>query len=299
MNRVRESQALLSMLLAVCFWSLNPVAMKMALMSSSIFVLAAFRVVAAALLLWGFVWLWSRQFRWKDLGVQPFLMGILEPGINSFLFLWAMTLVSVPNVILFSCMMPFAQSLLGYWVLKEPLEKPVWLGGVLGLLGMLIFLKEQTFDWSLGLGNAVLLLAYGLTGVNQLLTRRVMLEQRPLFLTTSCQMTVAAVVTLLVLGVSGEWTQPPQVSTSGDWFLLFYLAGSIGLPFLLYNRALREVSMGLASLMIILTVPLGFFFSWLLLQEEMTSSHLLGAALVAGGVILPQLTKIRARPIPA
>ena len=46
-----------------------------------------------------------------------------------------------------------------------------------------------------------------------------------------------------------------------DWVLVVYLMSSIALPFLPYNRALRQLPMGVASLMIILTIPLGYILS--------------------------------------
>ena len=62
----------------------------------------------------------------------------------------------------------------------------------------------------------------------------------------------------------------PTMSSTYDWVLVVYLMSSIALPFLLYNRALRQLPMGVASLMIILTIPLGCILSWLLLNEPLT-----------------------------
>ena len=187
------------MLLAVFFWSLNPVAMKIALEHASPNLIATARVISAALLIWGLMLVWKIKFSWRELGFEPFLMGLIEPGINSILFLLAMTMVPLPNVILFSCLLPFIQSLLGRFFLKEPFQASVWVGGTLAIAGMLIFLQGQELDWNMGMGNALLLFCYLLAGVNQLLTRRVMKAERALLPTTACQMTMASLVTLGVL----------------------------------------------------------------------------------------------------
>ena len=113
------------MLLAVFFWSLNPVAMKIALEHASPNLIATARVISAALLIWGLLLVWKIKFNWRELGFEPFLMGLIEPGINSILFLLAMTMVPLPNVILFSCLLPFIQSLLGRFFLKEPFQASV------------------------------------------------------------------------------------------------------------------------------------------------------------------------------
>ena len=54
----------------------------------------------------GLLLVWKIKFNWHELGFEPFLMGLIEPGINSILFLLAMTMVPLPNVILFSCLLP-------------------------------------------------------------------------------------------------------------------------------------------------------------------------------------------------
>ena len=74
----------------------------------------------------------------------------------------------------------------------------------------------------------------------------------------------------------------------GSW-LSVYLMSSIALPFLPYNRSLRQLPMGVASLMIILTIPLGCILSWLLLNEPLTPPLLLGGLLVVLGALIPRL----------
>ena len=283
------------MLLAVFFWSLNPVAMKIALEHASPNLIATARVISAALLIWGLMLVWKIKFNWRELGFEPFLMGLIEPGINSILFLLAMTMVPLPNVILFSCLLPFIKLLLGRFFLKEPFQVSVWIGGTLAIVGMLIFLQGQELDWNMGLGNALLLLCYLLAGVNQLLTRRVMKAERALLPITACQMTTASLVTLGVLWFDQEIFLFPTMSSTYDWVLVVYLLSSIALPFLLYNRALRQLPMGVASLMIILTIPLGCILSWLLLNEPLTPPLLLGGSLVVLGALIPQIRGFRSR----
>ena len=76
------------MFLAVFFWSLNPVAMKIALEHASPNLIATARVISAALLIWGLLLVWKIKFNWRELGFEPFLMGLIEPGINSILPCW-------------------------------------------------------------------------------------------------------------------------------------------------------------------------------------------------------------------
>ena len=80
----------------------------------------------------------------------------------------------------------------------------------------------------------------------------------------------------------------------GSWFSV-YLIGSIALPFLPFNRSLRQLPMGVATLMIILTIPLGCILSWLLLNEPLTPPLLLGGSLVVHGALIPQIRGFRSR----
>ena len=84
------------------------------------------------------------------------------------------------------------------------------------------------------------------------------------------------------------------MSSTYDWVLVVYLMSSIALPFLLYNRALRQLPMGVASLMIILTIPLGCILSWLT-ERTTTPPLLLGGSLVVLGALIPQIRGFRSK----
>ena len=129
------------MLLAVFFWSLNPVAMKIVLEHAPPDRIATARVISRSVADLEAHVGWKIKFNWRKLGFEPFLMGLIESGINSILFLLSMTMFPLPDVILFSCLLPFIQSLLGCFFLKEPFQVSVWVGGTLTISGMLIFLQ--------------------------------------------------------------------------------------------------------------------------------------------------------------
>ena len=80
-----------------------------------------------------------------------------------------------------------------------------------------------------------------------------------------------------------------------DWVLIVRLMSSIALLFLLYNRALRQLPVCVASLMAILTIPLSCILLWLLLNEPLTPPLLLGGSLVFLGALIPQIRGFRSR----
>ena len=82
-----------------------------------------------------------------------------------------------------------------------------------------------------------------------------------------------------------------------DWVLIVHLMSSIALLFLLYNRALCQLPLCVACPMAILTVPLSFILSWLLLNEPLTSFLLLSGALVVLGALIHQIRGFRSRSL--
>jgi drug/metabolite transporter (DMT)-like permease len=68
-----------------------------------------------------------------------------------------------------------------------------------------------------------------------------------------------------------------------------YLVFSMALPFFFYNQAMRHIPVGMASLFLVLIIPLGFLFAAILLGEDITWIKTAGAILVMIGVALPHL----------
>jgi drug/metabolite transporter (DMT)-like permease len=71
-----------------------------------------------------------------------------------------------------------------------------------------------------------------------------------------------------------------------------YLVFSLAIPFFLYNQAMRHIPVGIASLFLVLVIPLGFLFAAIFMGEEITLLKTTGAVLVMIGVVLPHLLQI-------
>ena len=70
---------------------------------------------------------------------------------------------------------------------------------------------------------------------------------------------------------------------------LLFLIFSLAVPFFFYNKALRQISLGMASLLLVLIIPFGFILATIFLRENIYSTKSLGAVLVMIGVMTPQL----------
>jgi drug/metabolite transporter (DMT)-like permease len=277
-----------------CFlWSLNPVANKVALVDIAVPQLVFMRAVFAALILFSVALFTGHNFRPKQIGWRPFVLGILDPGLTSLLFVTSLTVLSASNTVLIMALMPFSQTILGRMVLKEDFQSSVWLGGVLAIFGLAIFFIGEDFNGSESLwGNALLLTVFCLMAVSQLLTRKIMISEIPTILVTTSQMFSAATVLLVYLLLFGDLDSPLQAS-SGTIMTLVYLVFSMAIPFFLYNQAMRHIPVGMASLLLVLIIPFGFLFAAIFLGEEITLLKSSGAVLVMIGVALPQILKSR------
>jgi drug/metabolite transporter (DMT)-like permease len=281
-------------ILVACFlWSLNPVANKVALVDIAVPQLVFMRAVFAALILFTVALYTGHRFRPKQIGWRPFLLGILDPGLTSLLFVTSLTVLSASNTVLIMALMPFSQSILGRIVLKEDFQSSVWTGGVLAIFGLAIFFIGEDFNGAESLwGNVLLLIVFCLMAVSQLLTRKIMISEIPTILVTTSQMFSSATVLLIYLLIFGDLDSPLKAS-SGTMMTLVYLVFSMAIPFFLYNQAMRHIPVGMASLLLVLIIPFGFLFAAIFLGEEITLLKSSGAVLVMIGVALPQILQSR------
>lgn len=286
-------RAYTSILLACFLWSLNPVANKVALEDIAVPQLVFMRAVFAAIILLSLALYAGHRFSPKQIGWRPFVLGILDPGLTSLLFVTSLTVLSASNTVLIMALMPFSQSILGHMVFKEDFQSSVWIGGIIAIFGLAIFCIGEDFNGAESVwGNALLLSVFCLMAVSQLMTRKIMTTEIPTILVTSSQMVSASVVLLVNLLIFGDLNLPIQAS-SGTMMTIIFLIFSMAIPFFLYNQSMRHIPVGMASLLLILIIPFGFLFAAIFLGENITLLKSGGAVLVMLGVALPNFLQSR------
>ena len=286
-------RAYTSIIAACLLWSLNPAANKLALEEIAVPQLVFMRAVFAAFILLLVSFFMGHHFRPKEIGWRPFLLGVLDPGLTSLLFVTSLTVLSASNTVLIMALMPFSQSVLGRVVFKEELRSSVWLGSTLAFSGIVIYFSGEAFNgadtvW----GNSLLLAVFCLMAVSQLMTRKIMKTEIPAIQVTSSQMISASVVLFIYLILFGD-TELPLQASSGTMMTLLFLVFSMAIPFFLYNQAMRHLPIGMASLLLVLIIPFGFLFAAIILGEEITLIKATGAILVMTGVAFPHFPKVR------
>ena len=290
-------RAYTSIIAACLLWSMNPAANKLALEEIAVPQLVFMRAVFAAFILLLVSFFMGHRFRPKEIGWRPFLLGVLDPGLTSLLFVTSLTVLSASNTVLILALMPFSQSMLGRVVFKEELRSSVLLGATLAFSGIVIYFSGEASNgadtvW----GNSLLLSVFCLMAVSQLMTRKIMTTEIPAIQVTSSQMISASVVLFIYLILFGD-TELPLQASSGTMMTLLFLVFSMAIPFFLYNQAMRHLPIGTASLLLVMIIPFGFLFAAIFLGEEITLIKATGAILVMTGVTFPHFPQVRRKYI--
>ena len=277
------------MFLAILFWSMNPVANKIALEEIAVPQLVSMRAVFSAIILLVFSFAIGYRYSPKKIGWKPFLLGFLDPGMTSLLFVYSLTVLSATNTILIVSFLPFSQSILGRIVFKEKIQPSIWIGGIVAAYGLATFYSIEDFHDSDSIwGNLLLFFCFCLLSVSQLLARKIMKSEVAAIHVTTSQMISASVFLTLYMVFFGDMTLPFQAS-SGTLMTFVYLTFSLAFPSFFYNKALRNMTVGMASLLLVLIIPFGFVFAAIFLEENITWTKTSGAILVMIGVMIPHL----------
>ena len=131
-------------------------------------------------------------------------------------------------------------------------------------------------------------ICFCLFSVTQLLVRKIMISEVSTIYVTISQMISASVFLTLYMLFFGDITLTFKAS-SGTLMTLLFLIFSLALPFFFYNKALRDIPVGMASLLLVLIIPFGFVFAAIFLEENITWTKTSGAILVMIGVMIPHL----------
>ena len=198
-------------------------------------------------------------------------------------------MLSAANTILIIALLPFSQSILGRIVFKEKIQPSIWIGGIVAAYGLATFYSIEDFhDRDSLWGNLLMFFCFCIFSVSQLLVKKIMKSEVAAIHVTTSQMISASVFLSLYMVFFGDMTLPFQAS-SGTLMTLLFLIFSMAFPFFFYNKALRYITVGMASLLLVLIIPFGFIFAAIFLGESITLTKSAGAIMVMIGVVIPHL----------
>lgn len=281
------------MLAAVFLWSSATPASKFVLLEIPPAELVMLRLSLAAVALWLIVLAMRPDARLRNVGWRPLVMGILEPGLVTFLVSVGLTMTSPVSGSVFWGLMPLLMPLLARVVLGEQIEFVVLAAAMIAFGGTVILVWGQTHH---GGGNLLgdFIVASGVlaSAFNGLIARRNAQAGANPLVTASWQLTSACAVAallLLIMPATGTVDASPQ---SIGVLVYLGLVVSAGV-YILSNYAMRHLPVGRMSLLGCLTAPLGAMLSALFLGTHVSALDVFAVGLVIVAVALPALVKRR------
>ena len=288
----------LAMLAAVFLWSSATPGSKFALTEIAVAEFVVIRLSLAAVALWLIVLATRTSAGLRQVGWRPLVMGLLEPGLVTFLVSVGLTMTSPVSGSVFWGLSPLIVPILGRVFLGERIEIVVLVAAAIAFGGTLMLVWGQSHH---GGGRVLgdIFVASGVlaSAVNALLSRRNAQAGANPLVTSSWQLTSACCVAALLLFV-----MPPGGARAIDASLqslavLLYLGlvVSVGV-YILSNYAVRHLPVGRMSLLGCLTAPLGATLSALLLGTKVSGVDILAVCLVIFAVALPSVVRLRSGP---
>jgi drug/metabolite transporter (DMT)-like permease len=290
----------LAMLAAVLMWSSATPGSKFALAELGVTEFVVLRLSLATLALWLIVLSMRANAGLRTVGWRPLVMGLLEPGLVSFLVSIGLTMTSPVSGSVFWGLTPLIMPLLGRVVLGERIEMVVLVAAGIAFAGTLVLVWGQTHH---GGGSLLgdLFVASGVlaSAVNALIARRNAQAGANPLVTASWQLTSACcVAALLFLVMPQSDLRATEASAQSIGVLLYLgLVVSVGV-YILSNYAVRHLPVGRMSLLGCLTAPLGTIISATFLGTHVSALDLAAVGLVILAVALPALVP-RQSPVPS
>ena len=287
------------MLAAVLMWSSATPGSKFALTELGVTEFVVLRLSLAAIALWLIVLAMRANAGLRTVGWRPLVMGLLEPGLVTFLVSIGLTMTSPVSGSVFWGLTPLIMPLLGRVVLGERIEMVVLVAAGIAFGGTVILVLGQTQH---GGGSLLgdLFVASGVlaSAVNALIARRHAQAGANPLVTASWQLTSACcVAALLFLVMPMSDLRAGEASAQSIAVLLYLgLVVSVGV-YILSNYAVRHLPVGRMSLLGCLTAPLGTIMSAVFLGTHVSALDLGAVGLVILAVALPVLVRRRS-PVP-
>ena len=285
----------LAMLAAVFLWSSATPGSKFALADIPVAEFVVVRLSLAAVALWLIVLATRTSAHLRHVGWRPLVMGLLEPGLVTFLVSVGLTMTSPVSGSVFWGLTPLIVPILGRVFLGERIEAVVLGAAVIAFSGTLLLVWGQSHH---GGGSVLgdLFVASGVLAscINALLSRRNAQSGANPLVTSSWQLTSACCVASLLLLVMPASDTHTADASAGSIAVLLYLGliVSVGV-YILSNYAVRHLPVGRMSLLGCLTAPLGALLAAVLLGTKVSALDLFAVGLVIFAVSLPALVQLR------
>jgi len=213
--------------------------------------------------------------------------GALSYAGTVVLFVFATRMTTAANAIFLQYTAPVYVALIGRWYLGERASRIDWLVITVALAGIALFFLDQLTV--AGLWGNILALGSGLAFALVALFLRKERADSPV---------ASIVLGNIIVAVAGApfIFQAPSLGEDGLWRLVLLGAVQLGLPYVLYAAAIKQVSALEATLIPLLEPILNPLWVMLALGERPGPWAIVGGLLVLSGVLGRGVMMMRARP---
>ena len=231
----------------------------------------------------------------KEVGLKPFLMGLLNPFLVTLSFHVGLLLTSPVNGVAIISTLPLMQPFVAKIFLNEKIEIKVIIGVFITLIGTYLLLTSQ-FKLGVGnyLGDLIIFLGMLCASTNEVIGRKFMQTKVNQLSVNTFQYFTGFVLSFLILFIiwpnsSFEYTYhlkfTPSVMAALTLSFITFAA------YLFYNYALRRLPLGRISLMYPLTGPIGATSAWIVIDAEINFKIFLSLGIILIGTIIPYINK--------
>jgi len=259
-------------------WSIGGLFIK--LVDLSPIAITGTRSIAAALVF--LVYLKRPQWHWN----RYFVIGVFSYAAMMLLYVFSIRLTTAANAIFLEFTAPIYVVILGYYILNERITLFDVLSMFVIFSGMtLFFIDDLTFYgfW----GNIMAAVAGVCLGIVTIMIRK---EKESAFHIVLAGNIVTAIICIPFMFNGLNET----IST--DWLMIFALGViQLGIPYILYTKALRHVQALDAILVSMIEPILNPFWVYIFIGEKMGEWALIGGVLVLTGSIGRAIIKLKLR----
>lgn len=227
--------------------------------------IAGGRSIIAALIMW--VYVKKPKFTWSNIQI----MGAVAYAFTVILFVIANKLTTAANTILLQYTGPIYVALFSYWFLKEKITSIDWITILTVILGMTLFFIEKLSPDGI-LGNFIAILA-GIAFAWLALCLRKQKDGSPL------ESLILGNILTAIIGL--PFIIDTGIPSQQSMIALFVLGiFQLGIPYILYSKAVKYVSALDAVLIPILEPILNPLWVFLLLGESIGMWPMIGGAII-------------------
>jgi drug/metabolite transporter (DMT)-like permease len=279
----------LAMLAAVFLWASATPGSKFALTEIAVAHFVLLRLLLAAAALWLIVLATRTNARLRAVGWRPLVMGLLEPGLVTFLVSIGVSMTSPVSGSVFWGLTPLLMPILGRVVLGERIEGLVVIAAAIAFAGTALLVWGQNHHGGGSLFGDIFVASGVLaSAVNALLARRNAQAGANPLVTSSWQLTAGCCLAAVFLLVMPATTVPTAGASARSITVLLYLGLVVSAGvYILTNYAVRHLTVGRMSLLGCLTAPLGGMLSAFVLGTQVSEMDLLAFGMVVFATALP------------